>query len=637
MGRGTGNIVMFGPVSIDRACRLGFKEVMKYSRQFLVLFLLNFLARADTILKTAGEAALRDAVAAGGRIQFQFSGQIEVNHLEVFKPTVLDATGYSVTLYGAQKRILHVSSTFFAATNITFQGGADLGTGARLNNNTLERAVAGKGGAILSENSELLFENCRFLNNGVAGGDGTEFTLVFPSFQHFAALGASGEGGALHLTDCTALFQNCKFEGNGARGGAGTAYLEQVFQWVSQPGGLGVGGAIFAWNSSIELQSDEFLHNNAIGGKIGDAHGGAISVNGNKLTATHCKFRENWAIGAPTYQGFSSYLNAGGAIEVRGNAEFNECLFVGNTVRNAEGGYGATYGGAAYCIGRVHMDRCQLMQNSALGMSGTFEIALGGALYIGGEYGLTNCTISGNSVKGGFGNYGQIGATFMPGSALGGGVYCGPGGGLMQFCTVVSNSATIFGPFPTAGALAGGAGLAADTNSGVSIRGLIFSSNLCSNTNANIFGNLMDLGGNLSSDNSFAFTATNSFNGVDPGLLGMRTVEDFYYFFPLKSTSPAIDILEDGFPAIDQLGAERPSGSKGDAGAIEYQGEEVKIRLRGDTGNFRLTVQNSSYSPVVISKSTDLKQWVPIITNVAPVVDLVPSDRWRFFKVTDRP
>jgi hypothetical protein len=633
-------------VSIDRACRLGFKEVMKYSRHFLVLFLLNFSAGADTILKTASEAALRDAVAAGGTIQFQFNGQIEVNQLEVIKPTVLDATGYSVTLYGAQKRILHVSSTFFAATNITFQGGADVGRGARPgpNNDTLERAVAGRGGAVLSENSELLFENCRFLNNGVAGGDGMQFTLNYPlnyiPFQHLATSGAPGEGGAVHLTNCSAFFQNCRFEGNVARGGAGTAYIVEVFRWVSEPGGSGAGGAIFALNSSIELHTDEFLHNNTVTGKIGDAHGGAIYVGGNKLTATHCKFRENWAIGGPSYEGFSGYRNSGGATEVYGTAEFNECLFVANTVRIGEGGSGATYGGAAYCFGRVHMDRCQLIQNSALGMSGGFENALGGALYLVGEYGLTNCTISGNSVKGGFGKYGQIGAGeawFMPGSALGGGVYCGPGGGLVQFCTLVSNSATIFGPFPTPLPLVGGAGLAADTNSSVSIRGLIFSSNLCSNTNANIFGNLMDLGGNVSSDNSFALTATNSFNGVDPGLLELRTNGEFYYFFPLKSTSPAIDILADGFPAFDQLGAERPSGSKGDAGAIEYQGEEVKIRLRGDTGNFRLTVQNSSYSPVVISKSTDLKQWVPIVTNVAPVVDLVPSDRWRFFKVTDRP
>jgi hypothetical protein len=150
-----------------------------------------------------------------------------------------------------------------------------------------------------------------------------------------------------------------------------------------------------------------------------------------------------------------------------------------------------------------------------------------------------------------------------------------------------------------------------------------------------MFGKLIDLGGNVSSDNSFTFTAANSFKGVDPGLLGMRMFDNFYYFFPLKPTSPAIDILQDGLPAFDQLGAERPRGSKGDAGAIEYQGEEVRIRLRGDTGKFKLTVQNSSYRPVVICKSTDLKQWVPIVTNVAPVVDLVPSDRWRFFKVTD--
>jgi hypothetical protein len=434
----------------------------------MALFLLNFSAGADTLLKTPSEAALRDAVAAGGRIQFQFNGQIEVNQLEVLKPTVLDATGYRVTLYGAQKRILHVSSTFFAATNITFQGGGDLGAGAHLNNNTLEGAVAGKGGAILSENSELSFENCQFLNNGAVGGDGTEFILGYPPGQQFAASGASGEGGALHLTGCTAVFQNCRFEGNGAQGGAGTTYLYTSGinpRWVPVSGGSGVGGAIFAKNSSIELHNNEFAQNNARAGRIiAEARGGAIFLNQNMFTATHCKFRENSAIGAPSYAGFGGYLSEGGAMEVQGTAEFSECVFVGNSVRNGEGSSGATYGGAAYCFGIVHMDRCQLLQNSAVGATGGIENALGGALFIGGEYGLTNCTISGNSVKGGFGAWGTTeghGSIFIPGSALGGGVYCGPGGGLVQFCTFISNSSSIVGSFPTPLALAGGAGLAA--------------------------------------------------------------------------------------------------------------------------------------------------------------------------------
>src|SRR6185503_1912619 len=100
---------------------------------------------------------------------------------------------------------------------------------------------------------------------------------------------------------------------------------------------------------------------------------------------------------------------------------------------------------------------------------------------------------------------------------------CNHATGSVRFTTIVSNSVSLTGSndwLPTK--YVGGGGISYESNT-LSLNGVIFASNISTNAPQNIFGSPLDLGANISSDNSFAFSAPKSLTGVDPRLDDVRT------------------------------------------------------------------------------------------------------------------
>ena len=139
---------------------------------------------------------------------------------------------------------------------------------------------------------------------------------------------------------------------------------------------------------------------------------------------------------------------------------------------------------------------------------------------------------------------------------------------------------------------------------------------LATNTpGGNSLGQSVDDGGNLSSDDTCAFTNAGSLNNTDPKLGPLANNRGPTLTMALLAGSPAIDAGDStSAPPTDQRGVPRPFGASADIGAYEYapllsinraQANELDIFLR----------DGSPGQTCRLLTSTNLLDWQCVATN----------------------
>jgi hypothetical protein len=484
-------------------------------------------------ITSASIVSIRNELAVGGTVLLQFNGSVTASTpLVISQDTVLDATGFSVTISGGNtSQIFNVASNaHFTVINLTLIGGNSIGK-------------AGTAGTTGSSGT-----------TGNNGGNGNP--------------GGNGLGGALFNAGFTTM-EDCIVSNDIVTGGEGG------------PGGNGGNG------------SNGKGGNGGSGGSGGNAYGGAIYNTGG-LTLTNCEIANNTATGGGggnggtngSGTGTTSYPGSGGAgamgagagLYNLGTATLVNCTFSQN---NATSGSSVAAGGPP--------------NNNGNGLSGANgPNSIGGGICNLGTATLVNCTLDQNSVTAGGGGdggpgsgLGRGGAGGNGGNAFGGDLY-NAGTTSVTNCTFADGSAT----GATGGA--GGSGFDGGTSgsdgagSGANIISGAGTFNLKNSIlayPANGFsaaGAITDLGNNISSDGTPGFTTTNSHDSLDPLLVPLDNNGGFALTMALLPGSPAIDaIFDSSAPSFDERDYPRPAGNRSDIGAYEYGSNPNLIVISG--------------------------------------------------------
>jgi hypothetical protein len=300
---------------------------------------------AGGVVTTPTEAALRAAIAGGGRVTFVCDGTVTLsttvtNSLD----TVFDATGHQVTINGGD-----LVRVFYVQTNVTLI----------INNLTIAQGRSTTSGAgIFNDYGTVNISNSTFTSNNVLGAAG-------PPWPEFAA-GGSAAGGAV-ANFGVMQFVNCNFTGNSAVGGAGSAGISGA---VGAPGGTGAGGSI--WNSgTLTTIGCTMYANLAAGGKGGDGGSGMPLP---------------WP--TPGCAGGAGGDGSGGVVFNSGFARLINCTFALNTGAGGAGGLGGP--------GYPNPD----YPPPPSGPNGPTGIGIAGLYDASGQCYLTNCTVAFNTGTG---------------------------------------------------------------------------------------------------------------------------------------------------------------------------------------------------------------------------------------------
>ncbi len=554
-----------------------------------------------SIVTNCTEAALRGALAGNGTVSFACDGTITLaNTIVISSNQVVDGSGHRVTLSGGNRvRLFYVqtnvtltllnltlangyssngggvlndggtlnllgtsfrsNSASIPATdpNITVEGGAIFNRGGVVNAtncsfaintasqpvNTLSQAntvaAPAKGGAVRNEGGEVNLQDCSLVGNHASGSSGTGST---------PQNGSAGNGGAIDNAG-TLNVAYCRFESNVAQGGTAARWS----YWSGVLAGAGSGGAIYS-AGQLTVEATLFSNNSAMGGQGIDATNSS-------------------------YSGASGGAAYGGALCNLGLLAVSDSTFAANSVVGGLGGAGAM--GASGLPG------------GSGGSGGSGGAADGGAMFSGGVAGMWNSTFAFNTAIGGAGGAGGRGGNGSSGAQGGNGGNGGDGGsgfgavcdtnGMSSFtnCTFASDSG-----IGGAGGAGGPAGLGlggapppgvAGTN-GQAVGGIasggafLVNALLASNApGGNCNGTFSDVGHNLSSDNTPAFTSSSSRNLTDPLLGPLAYNSGATPTMALLPGSPAIDAGDTALaPATDQRGCLRSLGAAADIGAYEF-------------------------------------------------------------------
>jgi hypothetical protein len=332
-------------------------------------------------------------------------------------------------------------------------------------------------------------------------------------------LGGTARGGAVDVEAGSFSAFVCSFQrnrstggpgGNGGPGGTSIRYDYGIAGSRGGDGGMAVGGAIAAQNSSGHVASSTFADNSAAGGSGGaggpsgpvppawggdgamgaEARGGAIFFAGAVLRCTNSTLFHNTVIsgsGGPGGAGHPSYLTQTGN---------------GGAAGNSFGG--ALWSGSGDCFG--------------LNLTFFDNASLAGSAGVAGIAGTTNST---------------------------------PG----------TNGATGF---------AAGGAVGVSTNGIASLQNTILANSL---EGGNCSGAIIDAGHNLSSDSTCALPSGTSLGNTDPLLGPWQDNGGPTYTMALQPGSPAIDAGDPlACPSTDQRGLARPGGPACDIGAYEAVG-----------------------------------------------------------------
>ncbi len=359
-------------------------------------------------------------------------------------------------------------------------------------------------------------------------------------------------------------------------------------------------------------------------------NGGAILNEGGQVEVDRCLFAANQAIGLAPVPVWLPYPHpategVGGAVSNhRGTLRISNSIFRGNRAAGANASAYAEWsagasgrGGAIYNHETMFLESSTLEDNSVAGGDGDqgypIGSGLGGGIYNVGALTVTNTTFFGNTAAAGH----LLEVPFpTPADARGAGVFAAAGTTILQNVTLAGNFID-----------ATNAAVPRGFDIGVST-GQVF---VCDSILAgapgatNCYGPLIDLGYNLSSDASCAFTNTGSVNGVDPMLGPLADNGGPTPTMALTAGSPAIDagIAVPGV-TTDQRGAARPFGAAPDIGAFEWMDSPFYTQILLAPPVFannvwRIRGTGPANLDFCLSASTNLLDWIDLsITNTGP-------------------
>ena len=536
---------------------------------------------------------VRGALERGGSVTFACDGVLVLsNQIAIANDVSLDASGRAITFSGANTtRVFSVSPGItMAMTNITLGNGRS----------------ASSGGAIYNEGTVLAY-GCRFISNMVIGAAGIP----------------------------------------GTNGLAGTNNPNPALITPGTPGNPGsdgqdvLGGAIYN-SGDLNLWRCLFVTNAALGGAGG---AGGMGGRGGQSSISNPQYAQPGGAGGNGGAGGDAY---GGAIASIGLVRIDGCTFSNSFSGNGTGGKAGAGGLQAYLVGGFY--------NGPSGTGGTGGLVLGGALYNMGPTYLSNSVFTGNSAFGGNGGDGAV--PVYPawlgqcGPSMGGAAYVSSNGILVN-CTFVTNSVRggsigngfgyVNGGNATGGALTGAGSLQVinstfhgnraiggqgySSPNGNSYGGSIantggvfqiVNSILSGGFSNNCFGAITDLGQNISSDATPAWTSGTSLNNTDPLLLPLANNGGPTLTMALRAGSPALNTADCALaPATDQRGYPRPSGPGCDIGAYEGPGTTSLqiIRQSSSTNVLRWLAEAGQVYRLEIT--TDFSGWTPYATNTA--------------------
>lgn len=516
-------------------------------------------------------------------------------------------------------------------------------------------SIESHGGAIRDESGAVNLQNCSFTGNQALGGSVASYATE---------PGAVGAGGAIHNSG-TLNASGCNFTNNYATGGRGSlgGYLNLE---PGTPGGAGEGAAIF--NSGVAaIEGGAFVGNSAAGGggggggdsttgggggSGGSGSGGAI-FNFGSLLVQGSAMANNSAVGAMGGHGAAGGTSPGGYGGAGGSgfggAIYNDgapaslvlqcSAIISNTCTGGAGG-GAGYGG-----GTPYPDGTE---GCAGGNGGNGGQGDGGGLFNsdGGTGSLVNCTLAFNGGSGSSGGTGGTGGNSTVAVSNGGtggnggnggsgvgGIYDGDGLVKLTNCTVAFNYGV---PGIAGGGGQGGSGSPAEpplppgapgnpgatgtpgsATGGLSASGTwLINTVLDCNAGTNCSGFITDLGHNLSSDGSCAFTDAGSINNTDPKLGPLANNGGPTLTMALLPTSPAIDAGDNAAATpTDQRGFPRVVGPAIDIGAYELCYLPVLRISQAQTGAVNILVYALPNQTCRLLSSSTLADWEPIATN----------------------
>jgi len=536
------------------------------------------------VITNCTEANLRAAMAGGGLVTFACDGTITlVKTITNDVDTTLDASGRQIIISGNKSvRVFFVNSNVsFTALNLTVANGR-----------------SDKGGGIFNDGGMLTVQQCRFAFNEAIGQS-----------KGLWGLGEDGGGGALFNTG-VANIADATFATNSARGGDGVEG-DNTNGGFGRSGGSGWGGAI--WNLGlVSIDSCSLQGNLALGGV------GGVGVAGQDYP---------YGMGSPG-EGGNGGRGWGGAIFSTNEVSVRNSLFVWNEARGGQAGDGGRGGFRLYGGGSTGEPR-----GAPGGAGGS---GLGSALWSSnGVMRISNCTLADNEVAGGLGGRGGRGGDTMKynGGTGGDGGAGGAGlGGVYAFgdsrminCTIALNKgiAGLGGTGGDGGSIGGIYQAPAGTNglAGVALGGVatlgcrMVNTLLATNTpGGNCLGQIIDDGGNLSSDATCAFTNTGSLNNTDPKLGPLANNGGPSLTMALLAGSPAIDAgISAAAPLTDQRGVARPFGAAADIGAYEYA-PLLSVSRTPDGFDILLRDGDSGLTCRLLT-STDLSNWFCVDTN----------------------
>jgi hypothetical protein len=557
---------------------------------------------------------------------------------------------------------LHLSRSLFASNRVEGNVSGSGGNGGGAHSFAGHGGAPGQandaaGGAVWIDNYVRALD-CVFRNNSARGSDGGSggsggtlgsipaLSGQYPGLGQAGASGGAAFGGAISLISNRVEFSRTTFDGNTAIGGEG--------------GDAGINGGIV---------SSGPVNNGAKGGMGGDARGGSINAIGATL------FLRDSSISRSRVEGGTGGIAAPAGLQYR---------YIGFPSPGPTGGGGI--GGGVSLVGSiVEIVGCTFDNNGSHGGTGgtggaRLEFATsggdggyggpgygGGLAQWGGTLAMTNDTFFSNFTSSGVGGIGGV----NNGGARGGSGSEGVGGAVMNMTAtalVVNVSFAQNFSIAAAGGRGGASGtntFAPDGENGIAYGGT------CGNVDGqialmnslfkhhdgstNAFGAFVDLGHNISSDASFAFTQSSSFNGYDPLVGPLADNGGPTRTLALLSDSPAIDAGSDeACPPTDQRGVPRPFGEHCDIGAFELNERTLsipgsttnrsapRIELGAAPGQGHLSVRivgtpNSDYR---LESSTDLLHWFAMTSlradtnGCAEVRNLVSTNEpIKFFRV----
>ena len=580
-----------------------------------LLLMMMFVARSisaqetNAPISTPIESSLVSAAAKGGYWQLKFTGTVPLT-----KPLVISK---SIIFEGVDGFVPAVSASNLCrlfvvqpGVNLTLKNLTML-DGHHTSTNVETGGIATPAGGFLYNNGgDVVISNSIISNHDVLGQLGADGNHNFNPTD-----GASGEsalGGAIFSRNGSVLLSGCVLNHNGVQPGSGGRGADAVLVDDGGNGGnagQGAGGAVFIESGNLAI-FNSIISSNLVLGALGGLNGLSIGV----LTF------DGIAGEASGLSGAGVYLGAGATGVVSGST------LAWNAITNAAGLSGS--------IGK----------NSTKGQRGrSGGSAFGGGILNDGTLRMTNCTVTANilsaanggaggaGIANGFGTDGGDGGA--GGSAQGAGL-CNTGTAFVQNCTFSGNKDK-----PGTGGAGGvggktlgrnGATGATGASEGVNLAHLSGSSfsvvnSLLDNAfgGTSITGSILDLGGNLNSDDSLVLKGPLSANNV---ILNLVTLAYLGGLTPTMSLpvgsppSPALGIANTAYPVtFDQRGVVRPASPS--SGAFELARFQLQLSLTGT--NQALLTWPVDFPSVDIQRGTSLPastNWTtltnkPILTN----------------------